>query len=285
MSNPYLPRIGPAIGAGFPGLPQRAGTIDTDPNGPPLQSLVIRAAAGAQQTFVTPAWARRARVTALGRGGQGLAGTNGAGAGSTGAHGGAGAGLAASLIEDIPPNTGVEIAFTSTATLVGFLNYSLSGGNGGNATTTSGGAPGIGSGGAINFNGGAGGTGTTSSSGSGGGGAAGRAGNGVAGSGPSVGDGGNSGPGDAYATGGGAGGAGSAIGSGAGNIGLPGISRTDASLLGAALIGSGVAFTQTNPVRAINCDGGDGGGGSGGALGSPAISNIPGAALVLIELW
>ena len=284
MSHPYAPRIGPAIGGALPGLPQRTGFVESDLDGPPTQAIVVRAATGARQAVVTPSWATRGRVTALGRGGQGRGGTSGLSLSTNGAAGGGGAGLAATLIEDITPNTLVDIQFTATATLVEFLNYRLSGGNGGTGGTggvAPGGVGGIGSGGAINFNGGAGGTvaGTGNpTGGGGGGGAAGRGGNG-----DSVGDlnswGANGGPGDAYATGGGAGGAGGDV----GGVRFGAISRTDASLPGAVLLGKSTIPTGGG-VASTNCDGGDGGGGSGGAV-SSAVSNIPGAALVLIELW
>jgi len=276
MSNPYLPRIGPSIGGVLPGLPQRAGTIESDPSGPPVQAIVLRATGGSRQTFITPSWATRARVTALGRGGQGRGGANGPTIGSD-APGGGGAGLAATLIEDIPPGTSVDVLF-GTATVVNFLNYQLSGGNGGDATSTAGGVGGVGSGGAINFNGGA---GTTFGAG---GGAAGRGGNGETGGGDVVVSvGGNSGPGDQYSTGGGAGGA--QWNDTLNRVGAGGISRVDTCLLGAALIGKSTTIGggPNNPAAA-NCNGGDGGGGSGGSK-NASISNIPGAALVLIELW
>lgn len=277
MSHAYAPRIGAAIGGGLPGLPQRTGFVESDPNGPPVQHVVLRAAGGLQQTFITPSWATRARVTALGRGGQGLGGTNGPPP-TGGAHGGGGAGIAATLIEEISPSTGVEIALTAIAATAEFLNYRLSGGNGGNATTSAGGAPGIGAGGAVNFNGGAGETvGGGGIAAGGGGGAAGRGGNGVNGSST---NGGNSGAGDAYASGGGAGGAGYDS-----TLRYGGQSIVDQCLLGAALIGKSTQpGYRAVPPGTDNANGGDGGGGSGGSQ-SSAVSNIPGAALILIELW
>jgi hypothetical protein len=170
MSNPYAPQISAAIGGGLPGLPQRVATMGADPGGLPLSTALIRE----DTLYITPSWATYARVTAMGRGGQGRGGTSSLNPGSSGAHGGGGGGLASSLIEQIAAGTAVEISFTATATYANFLSYQLVGGNGGSASATAGGAAGVGSGGAVNYNGGVGATGVTSSAGMGGGGAAGR---------------------------------------------------------------------------------------------------------------
>lgn len=276
MAYPYGTQGAPVAGAGAPGLPSRPNSAGGDPSGAPVQFIVLRA----NTIYFTPDWATYARVTALGKGGQGLGGLYGAALGSTGAHGGAGAGLAATNIEQVSAGTPVNVNFDSGSALASFLNYQLSGGKGGDATAAAGGAPGVGSGGAVNYNGGAGETASSSSNGSGGGGAAGRGGNGVAGGVSLIICGGNSGPGDLYTTGGGAGGAGYSAGYGA-----AGLVRVDVSALGAATIGKSLQFlSKTNSNSATTSDGGDGGGGSGGSL-SAAISNIPGAALVLVELW
>lgn len=269
MGYAYGLKGAPSVGGGLPGLPQRATSIGTDPAGAPLQTVLLRASA----LFLTPAWATYARVTAQGRGGRGL--RNPA---SGGAHGGAGGGLAASTIDAVSPSTPIEITFGTAATLANFSGYQLSGGYGGDATTSAGGAPGVGSGGAINFNGGA---GATVSGGVGaGGGAAGRGGNGAEGTGNGTSSiGGNSGPGDVLVTGGGAGG------SGKDDTGLftGALSRTDASSLGAVVVGKSTV-PPTNPAGTpLTADGGDGGGGSGGVKNGE--SNSPGQAWVLIELW
>lgn len=279
MPYPYGTQGAPVAGAGAPGLPSRPNSAGGDPSGAPVQYVVLRANA----IYFTPDWATYARVTALGKGGQGVGGTNGPAVGANGSPGGGGAGIAATNIETVSAGTPINVAFTAAAALASFLNYQLSGGNGGDgvAATGVGGAGGIGSGGAINFNGAAGQLASGSTAG-GGGGAAGRGGNGGApGSGGSP-NGGMGGPGDSYATGGGGGGAGSTSGS---TIYAAGLTRSDACLPGAALLGKTVQLSSTiTGNSAPSSDGGDAGGGSGGA-GAATISNIPGGALVLVELW
>lgn len=277
MGYPYGTQGAPTVGSGAPGLPQRLTVLNGDITGLPVQAVIIRTST----TYFTPDWATYARVTALGKGGQGLGGLGGAASGATGAHGGAGAGLAVTNIEQVAPGTPVNITFTSTATLAAFQNYQLSGGNGGNASSTAGGAAGVGSGGAVNFNGGAGETTTASSGGGGGGGAAGRNGPGQVGGFSIGGTGGAGGAADAYATSGGAGGAGRSN----GGLGTGGLSRMDACVLGAVTIGKSCQNYIAGGAASINyCDGGDGGGGSGGSI-NTTDSNVPGAGLVLIELW
>lgn len=267
MTYAYGTKGAPAIGGGVPGLPRATTAVGADPAGPPLQAIVIRESG----TYVTPSWAAYARVTAIGRGGRGRGGTSGLPVGVSGAHGGGGAGLAASDIEAAPPGTVIGIDLAANAALVSFLGYQLSAGNGGDATLTAGGVGGIGTGGAINFNGGAGATQNSSNDGGGGGGAAGRGGNGASSINAA---GAASGPGDALTTGGGGGGGAT---NGSGVTSAPGPSRTDASQLGAVVLGT------TRPATTTNSNGGDGGGGAGGAV--TAVPNVPGGAVVLIELW
>lgn len=273
MGYRYGTQGAPVAGTAAPGLPQRQTTLNGDTSGPPVQVLTIRATTN----YVTPDWATFARVTALGKGGQGLGGTVGPAIGSTGAHGGGGGGLAATNIESVSSGTPVSINLDSGSALAAFLNYQLSGGKGGDATQAAGGAGGAASGGAVNFAGGAGYTCTNGSAYSApGGGAAGRAGAGNAATSSNPGDGGL---GDAYTTGGGAGGA---LNQTSNGQGAGAYCRLDGSLLGAAVLGKSTRPFGT--TTALNCDGGDGGGGSGGSQPSN-VSNIPGAGLVLIELW
>ncbi len=266
----------PAVGSGLPGLPQRASAIGADPAGPPLTRVFIRPADGVQQNYVMPDWATYARVTALGRGGRGRGGTAGLPTTSSTAFGGGGAGLSGSNQEVVSAGLPINVNFDTDATRVSFLGYVLVAGNGGDATAAAGGIGGVGSGGAVNFSGGA---GESGSNGRSGGGAAGRGGNGVAGGTAASYFGGDSGPGDAFTTGGGPGGAGSGISSTItpypqGRVGM------STSSIGAVAIGQ-----STGPnIVPTSQDGGEGGGGSGGSPGT-TMSNIPGAALVLIELW
>jgi hypothetical protein len=279
MAYPYGTQGAPAVGGGAPGLPQRSPTVGADPLGPALQVVVVRPGSIYENTpFVTPDWATYCRVTAVGKGGQAMGGLYGLAISASGAHGGAGAGLAATAIEPTPPGVPIAISFTSAATLVAFLNYQLSGGNGGDATSSGGGSGGVGSGGAINFNGGNGGTAPSSSDSGAGGGAAGRGGNGVSASGNLS---ANSGPGDTYVTGGGAGGAST---SNAGTVRVGAVSRVDASSVGAILLGKSTTSLNASSLVAPNSNGGDAGGGAGGVAGGPT-SNLPGIPVVLIELW
>ena len=282
MPYPYGLQGAPAVGGGLPGLPQRgSGSVaGADPSGPPAMRIFIRPGEGQQQFYNTPEWASYARVTALGKGGRGRGGTAGLPVTGTTSHGGGGAGLAGTNIELAPAGVPIVVSFDADATRVSFLGYQLTAGNGGDATDSAAGAGGLGSGGAVNFNGGSGALNSGGNNG-GGGGAAGRGGNGapaIPGAWTMGTTSGDSGLGDAYTTGGGVGAPGFNT-SNSAPAGSQGRIRMDACVSGAVALGQ-----STFPATVTTADGGDGGGGSSGST-RLTISNMPGAALVLIELW
>lgn len=263
MAYSYGTQNGPALGLSAPGLPRKAIAVAVgDTLGFPAKFMIVRAS----QAIRVPDWATYARLGATGKAGNTM-NTN-----RTQYYGSCGGGFAGTNIIKATPGTLINVRFDPAGTIIDGLGYLLVGGNAGDATTASAGAPGVGTGGDLNFTGGLGAAPPGAGNPAAGGAAAGRGGNGgnAAGS-----VGGNGSPGVGYLSG-------SSGGSGV-TPGTGGTFTTSATL---GTVAATIGLPGTTGGAQNGNAGADGGAGASSGLlaGTPTVTQ-GGAGFALIEFW